>query len=292
MMPIWVQLLGGQLLIGLINGAFYSLLSVGLAIIFGMLNIINFLHGTLFMMGAFIAYIILHYLGLGYWWALALAPLTVGLISIVLERFVIRRVYGLDPLYGLLVTFALALITEGLFRIKFGSAGLPYPSPRSLAGGVDLKFVYLPYYRIWIVLATLVICSATWLLIEKTRLGSMLRAATENPDIVQTFGVNVPLMLTLTYGVGAALAAFTGVMAAPIYTVSSGMGGNYLAIIFAVVVIGGMGSIMGAIVSGFSLGVIEALTKLAYPEASATVVFAIMVVVLLIRPQGLFGRNF
>jgi branched-chain amino acid transport system permease protein len=285
------QALFGQLLIGLINGSFYALLSLGLAIIFGMLNIINFAHGAQYMMGAFAAYLLLQYTGIGYWPALVVAPLFVGATGVVIERFFLQWLYKLDHLYGLLLTFGLALIIEGVARNFFGSAGLPYTLPESLQGGHNLGFMFLPNYRAWVIVASLTVCIGTWLLIERTRLGSYLRAATENPALVRAFGINVPRMITLTYGFGVALAAFAGVMAAPIYNVSPQMGSDLIIVVFAVVVIGGMGSILGAIVTGFGLGVIEGLTKVFFPQASNTVIFVIMVIVLLVRPAGLFGRR-
>ncbi len=285
------QALFGQLLIGLINGSFYALLSLGLAVIFGMLNIINFSHGAQYMLGAFTAFFLLQYGGLGYWWALVLAPVLVGTLGIVIERLFLRWLYQLDHLYGLLLTFGLALIIEGTFRNFFGSSGLPYSVPSELTGGRDLGFMFLPNYRAWVVLFSLAVCLTTWFIIERTKLGSYLRAATENPALVRAFGINVPRMITLTYGFGVALAALAGVMAAPIYNVSPQMGANLIIVVFAVVVIGGMGSIMGAIVTGFGLGVIEGLTKVFFPEASNTVIFIIMAVVLLVRPAGLFGRR-
>jgi branched-chain amino acid transport system permease protein len=285
------QALFGQLLIGLINGAFYALLSLGLALIFGLLNIINFTHGAQYMMGAFVAWLLLTYAGLGYWAALLIAPVIVGATGIVVERLFLRRLYQLDHLYGLLLTFGLALILEGVFRQMFGVSGLPYQIPAELVGGYNLGFMFLPKYRAWIILVSLVVCLATWLLIEKTKLGSYLRAATENPALVRAFGVNVPLMITLTYGFGVALAAFAGVLAAPIYQVSPIMGSNLIIVVFAVVVIGGMGSILGSVVTGFALGLIEGLTKVFYPEASSTAIFIIMAIVLLIQPAGLFGRR-
>jgi branched-chain amino acid transport system permease protein len=285
------QALFGQLLIGLINGSFYALLSLGLAVIFGMLNIINFSHGAQYMLGAFTAFFLLQYGGLGYWWALVLTPVLVGTLGIVIERLFLRWLYQLDHLYGLLLTFGLALIIEGTFRNFFGSSGLPYSVPSELTGGRDLGFMFLPNYRAWVVLFSLAVCLTTWFIIERTKLGSYLRAATENPALVRAFGINVPRMITLTYGFGVALAALAGVMAAPIYNVSPQMGANLIIVVFAVVVIGGMGSIMGAIVTGFGLGVIEGLTKVFFPEASNTVIFIIMAVVLLIRPAGLFGRR-
>ena len=283
-------LLFGQLLLGLINGAFYALLSLGLAIIFGMLNIVNFAHGALFMLGAFVAWALLEYFGIGYWWALLLAPLIVGAFGVVLEKLFISKLYKLDHLYGLLLTFGLALIIEGLARNEFGSSGMPYRIPAAFQGATDLGFMILPNYRAWVVVAALIMCIATWLVIEKTSLGAKLRAATENAPLVQSFGINVPLMITLTYAAGAALAAFAGVLAAPIYSVNPNMGANLIIVVFAVVVIGGMGSILGSIVTGFGLGVIEGLTKVFYPEGSAVVIFVVMVIVLLTRPAGLFGR--
>ena len=285
------QALFGQLLLGLINGSFYALLSLGLAVIFGMLNIINFTHGAQYMMGAFGAYLILTYSGLGYWPSLIIAPIVVGIFGVIIERTMLQWLYKLDHLYGLLLTFGLALIIEGLARNKYGSAGLPYAMPDSLRGGQNLGFMFLPNYRAWVVVASLTICFSTWFVIERTRLGAYLRAATENPTLVRAFGINVPRMITLTYGFGVALAAFAGVMAAPIYNVSPQMGSDLIIVVFAVVVIGGMGSIMGAIVTGFGLGIIEGLTKVFFPEASNTVIFVIMAIVLLIRPAGLFGRT-
>ena len=285
------QALFGQLLLGLINGSFYAILSLGLAIIFGLLNIINFAHGALYMMGAFVAWMLLSYLGLGYWWALGLAPLVVGVFGILLERVLIARLYKLDHLYGLLLTFGLALIIQGLFRNQYGVSGLPYAIPAELSGGQRLPFMFLPNYRAWVVVASLTVCLATWLVIEKTKLGAYLRAATENPTLVQAFGVNVPLFLTLTYGFGVALAGFAGVLAAPIYSVNPNMGADIIIVVFAVVVIGGMGSILGSVITGFGLGLVEGLTKVFYPEASATVIFVIMVLVLLVKPAGLFGRT-
>jgi branched-chain amino acid transport system permease protein len=284
-------LLFGQLLLGLINGAFYAMLSLGLAIIFGMLNIINFAHGALFMMGAFVSWMLLNYLGIGYFPALILAPLIVGVFGIVLEKTIISRLYKLDHLYGLLLTFGMALVIEGLFRNAYGSSGMPYQIPPVLQGATNLGFMYMPNYRGWVVLAALVVCLSTWAIIEKTSLGATLRAATENAPMVQAFGVDVPRLITLTYAGGVALAAFAGVLAAPIYSVNPNMGSNFINTVFAVVVIGGMGSIMGSIVTGFGLGVIEGLTKVFYPQASATVVFVVMVIVLLVRPRGLFGRT-
>ena len=285
------QALFGQLLIGLINGSFYALLSLGLAVIFGLLNIINFAHGALYMMGAFVGWYLLQYLGLGYWWALVISPVVVGLFGMAIEKTMLKRLHGLDHLYGLLLTFGLALIIQGLFRNQFGSSGQPYVIPKELAGGVNLGFMFLPLYRGWVIIASLVVCFATWYVIERTKLGSYLRAATENPALVQAFGINVPRLITLTYGFGVALAAFAGVMAAPIYQVNPTMGADLIIVVFAVVVIGGMGSIMGSIVTGFGLGVAEGLTKVFYPEASNTVIFVIMAIVLMIKPAGLFGRT-
>jgi branched-chain amino acid transport system permease protein len=281
----------GQLLIGLINGSFYALLSLGLAVIFGMLNIINFAHGAQYMMGAFAAYLLLQYSGLGYWPALIIVPVLVGATGVIIERLFLQRLYRLDQLYGLLLTFGLALIFEGLARNYFGSAGLPYTLPDSLRGGQNLGFMFLPNYRAWVIAVSLAVCFGTWFVIERTRLGAYLRAATENPTLVRAFGINVPRMITLTYGFGVALAAFAGVMAAPIYNVSPQMGSELIIVVFAVVVIGGMGSIFGAVVTGFGLGVIEGLTKVFFPEASNTVIFVIMAIVLLVRPAGLFGRS-
>ncbi len=293
----WFQLtippapaLFAQLLIGLINGAFYAMLSLGLAVIFGLLNIINFAHGAQYMLGAFCAWFLLNAFGLGFWPALVLAPIMVGVVGVAIERALLRHIYRLDPLYGLLLTFGLALIIEGVFRQQYGSSGLPYDIPPALEGGRNLGFMFLPIYRAWVILASVVVCFATWFTIERTKLGAYLRAATENPALVRAFGINVPLMITLTYGAGAALAALAGVMAAPIYQVSPLMGRDMIITVFAVVVIGGMGSIMGAIVSGFALGVVEGLTKVFYPEASSTVIFVIMALVLLVKPAGIFGQ--
>ena len=285
------QVLFGQLLIGLINGAFYAVLSLGLAVIFGLLNIINFAHGAQYMMAAFVAYFLLQWAGLGYWWALLIAPLAVGALGVVLERTMLKRLYHLDHLYGLLLTFGVALVIQGVFRNAFGSSGLPYAIPAELTGGYNLGFMFLPTYRAWVVVFSLVVCLLTWYVIERTKLGSYLRAATENPALVQAFGVNVPRMITLTYGFGVGLAGLAGVLAAPIYQVNPLMGADLIIVVFAVVVIGGMGSIMGSIVTGFGLGVVEGFTKVFYPEASNTVIFVIMAVVLLIRPTGLFGRS-
>lgn len=286
-----LPLLFGQLLLGLINGAFYALLSLGLAVIFGMLNVINFAHGAQFMMGAFVAWMLLEYAGIGYWWALLLAPLIVGFTGIIMEKTMIAPLYKLDHLYGLLLTFGVGLIIEGLFRNQYGSSGMPYRIPNELQGAWDLGFMFMPVYRGWVVIVALVMCLATWLVIEKTKLGSYLRAATENPALVQAFGINVPRMMTLTYGAGVALAAFAGVLAAPIYSVNPQMGTNLIIIVFAVVVIGGMGSILGSVLTGFGLGVVEGFTRVFYPEASATVIFVVMAIVLLTRPAGLFGRG-
>ena len=287
---ISIQALFGQLLIGLINGSFYALLSLGLAVIFGLLNIINFAHGAQYMMGAFVAYFLLQYIGFGYWAALLIAPIVIALLGIVLERTMLQRLYQLDHLYGLLLTFGLALVIQGLFRNEFGSSGLPYAIPAELQGGRNLGFMVLPNYRAWVIVFSLVVCLGTWYVIERTKLGSYLRAATENPALVQAFGVNVPRMITATYGFGVGLAALAGVLAAPIYQVNPLMGADLIIVVFAVVVIGGMGSIMGSIVTGFGLGVVEGLTKVFYPEASNTVIFVIMAIVLLVRPSGLFGR--
>jgi len=285
------QALFGQLLLGLINGSFYALLSLGLAVIFGLLNIINFTHGAQYMMGAFAAYFLLQYFGVNYFAALLIAPIIVAITGVIIERFLLRWLYHLDHLYGLLLTFGLALIIQGLFRQQYGSSGLPYQVPEILQGGRNLGFMFLPNYRAWVVVFSLAVCLATWFVIERTKLGSYLRAATENPTLVRAFGINVPRMITLTYGFGVGLAALAGVMAAPIYSVSPQMGSHLIIVVFAVVVIGGMGSIMGAIVTGFGLGLIEGLTKVFFPEASNTVIFIIMAIVLLIRPAGLFGRG-
>jgi len=285
------QALFSQLLIGAINGAFYALLSLGLSVIFGLLNIINFAHGAQYMLGAFAAYFLLQWAGLGYWTALVVAPVVVGLVGILIERTMLKWLYQLDHLYGLLLTFGVALVIEGVFRNEFGSSGLPYTIPRQLTGAYNLGFMFLPVYRGWVVLFSLVICLATWYVIERTKLGAYLRAATENPTLVQAFGINVPRMITLTYGFGVALAALAGVLAAPIYQVNPLMGSNLIIVVFAVVVIGGLGSILGSIVTGFALGIVEGFTKVFYPEASNTVIFVIMALVLLVRPSGLFGRT-
>src|SRR4030088_831876 len=281
----------GQLLIGLINGSFYALLSLGLAVIFGLLNIINFTHGAQYMLGAFCAYFLLTRWGLGYWWSLAIAPLAVGLFGMLIERTMLKQLYKLDHLYGLLLTFGLALVIQGLVRTQFGSSGLPSPIPEALTGSRNLGFMFLPVYRAWVIVASAVVFIGTWFVIEKTKLGSYLRAATENPALVQAFGINVPRMITLTYGFGVGIAALAGVMAAPIYQVNPLMGANLIIVVFAVVVIGGMGSILGAILTGFCLGIVEGLTKVFYPEASNTVIFVIMGIVLLIKPAGLFGKE-
>ena len=286
-----IQALSSQLLVGLINGSFYALLSLGLAVIFGMLNIINFAHGALYMMGAFVAYFLLNLAGISYWPALLLAPIIVGIFGIVLERTMLQWIANLDHLYGLLLTFGLALIIQGVFQNYFGSSGLPYAIPEALRGGVNLGFMFLPIYRGWVVIFSLIVCIATWFLIERTRLGAYLRAATENPTLVRAFGINVPMMITLTYGLGVGLAALAGVLSAPINQVRPLMGADLIIVVFAVVVIGGMGSIMGSIITGFTLGIIEGLTKYFYPEASNTVVFMLMVLVLLVKPAGLTGRT-
>ena len=278
-------------LLGLVNGSFYAMLSLGLAVIFGLLNIINFTHGAQYMLGAFVAYFALQWAGLGYWWSLLLAPIVVGVFGMLLERTMLKRLYHLDHLYGLLLTFGFALVIQGMFRHEFGSSGLPYAMPAGLEGGHNLGFMFLPNYRAWVIVFSLGLCLGTWYVIERTKLGSYLRAATENPALVQAFGVNVPRMVTLTYGFGVALAGVAGVLAAPIYQVNPLMGADLIIVVFAVVVIGGLGSIMGSIVTGFALGVIEGLTKVFYPEASNTVIFVIMAVVLVFRPTGLFGRD-
>jgi branched-chain amino acid transport system permease protein len=279
-----------QSLLGLINGAFYALLSLGLAVIFGLLNIINFAHGALYMLGAVVSWVLLNHLGLGYWPSLLLAPLIVGAFGIVLERLFISKLYKLDHLYGLLLTFGIALIVEGLARNEFGSSGMSYAVPESLRGATKLGFMIMPTYRLWVVVASFIMCISTWFVLEKTSLGATLRAATENAALVQAFGVNVPRLITLTYGAGVALAALAGVMAAPVYSVNPGMGSNVIIVVFAVVVIGGMGSILGSILTGFGLGLIEGFTKFVYPQGSGVVVFVLMVIVLLLRPAGLFGK--
>jgi branched-chain amino acid transport system permease protein len=288
-LEISTQLLFSQLLLGLINGAFYAMLSLGLAVIFGMLNVINFTHGAQYMMGAFAAWLMLSELDIPFWFALVLSPIVIGLFGIVLERLLLKRIYHLDHLYGFLLTFGLALIIEGLFQWRWGSSGAPYQSP--IPGGYNLGFMFLPTYRGFVVVAALVICLATWYAIERTKLGAYLRAATENPTLVQAFGINVPRLITLTYGLGVALAAMAGVLAAPIQQVSALMGTNLVLVVFAVVVIGGMGSIMGSIVTGFGLGLVEGFTKVCYPPASNTVIFVVMALVLLIKPAGLFGQT-
>jgi len=286
-----IQAFLGQLLLGLVNGSFYAMLSLGLAVIFGLLGIVNFAHGALYMIGAYVAWLSLEKLGLNYWWALLLAPLAVGALGVLIERTMLRRLYKLDPLYGLLLTFGLALVFEGLFRDQFGVSGQQYPVPELLRGATNLGFMILPNYRAWVVVASLSICLGTWFLIEKTRLGATLRAGTENPRLVQAFGINVPLMVTLTYAGGAALAALAGVLAAPVIQITPLMGSNLIIVVFAVVVIGGMGSILGSIITGIVLGMVEGLTKVFYPEASNIVFFVIMAMVLVIRPTGLFGKE-
>jgi branched-chain amino acid transport system permease protein len=286
-----IQALMGQLMLGLVNGSFYALLSLGLAVIFGMLNIVNFAHGALYMVGAFFAWMLLNYASINYWYALVLAPIGVGLIGVLIEKLLLGWIRQLDHLYGLLLTFGLALIFEGVFREFYGSSGMPYELPALFRGVFDLEFMKLPKYRAWVVLVSVVLCLATWFVIEKTRLGAYLRAGTENPDLVKAFGINVPLMVTLTYAFGVGLAGLAGVIAAPIYQVSPLMGSNIIIVVFAVVVIGGMGSILGSIVTGLALGLIEGLTKVFYAELSTTVVFIIMAVVLWVRPAGLFGKE-
>ena len=288
---ISIQALMGQLMLGLVNGSFYAMLSLGLAVIFGMLNIINFAHGALYMAGAFLAWMGLNYWGVSYWWSLLLAPLAVGAVGMAIERSMLQWLYKLDHLYGLLLTFGLALVVEGLFRDQYGASGQPYSIPDELSGAFNLGFMFLPKYRAWVIVASLAVCLVTWFVIEKTRLGAYLRAATENARLTQAFGINVPLMVMLTYGFGVGLAGFAGVLAAPAFQVSPLMGSNLIIVVFAVVVIGGMGSILGSIVTGLGLGVIEALAKVYYPEASNTVVFVVMAIVLMIRPAGLFGRE-
>ncbi|HJV67983.1 branched-chain amino acid ABC transporter permease [Ideonella sp.] len=281
----------GQLMLGLVNGSFYAMLSLGLAVIFGLLGIVNFAHGALYMIGAYVAWASLEYLGLGYWVALLLAPLAVGTLGVLIERTLLKRLYKIDPIYGLLLTFGLALIAEGVFRDQFGVSGQQYPVPEALQGATNLGFMVLPNYRAWVVLASLVVCFGTWFVIERTRLGSYLRAGTENPALVQAFGINVPVMVMLTYAAGAGLAAIAGVLAAPVIQITPLMGSNLIIVVFAVVVIGGMGSILGSILTGLVLGIIEGLTKVFYPEASNIVVFVIMAIVLMIRPAGLFGKE-
>jgi len=286
-----LQAMMSQLLLGLVNGSFYAMLSLGLAIIFGLLNVINFSHGAMYMMGAFLAWMGMSYLGMSYWMMLIAAPVVVGILGIVIEKTMLRWLYKLDHLYGLLLTFGITLLVEGIFRSFYGVSGQPFDTPEQLQGATDLGFMILPNYRAWVVVASLVVCFATWFVIEKTRLGAYLRAGTENPKLVEAFGINVPLMVTLTYGFGVALAGFAGVLAAPIIQVSPLMGSNLIIVVFAVVVIGGMGSILGSIVTGLGLGVIEGLTRVFYAEFSSTVVFLVMVIVLLLRPAGLFGKE-
>jgi branched-chain amino acid transport system permease protein len=286
-----LQAFMGQLMLGLVNGAFYAMLSLGLAVIFGLLGIVNFAHGALYMLGAFAAWFGLEQWGLSYWWALVLAPLAVGILGVVIERSLLKHLYRLDPLYGLLLTFGLALIAEGILREQFGASGQSYPVPEALRGATDLGFMVLPNYRAWVVLVSVFVCVGTWFLIEKTPLGALLRASTENPALVQAFGVNVPLLVMLTYGAGSALAALAGVLAAPIIQVTPLMGSHLIIVVFAVVVIGGMGSIMGSVVTGLGLGLVEGLTKVVYPQASSVVVFVIMALVLVVRPAGLFGKE-
>ena len=281
----------GQLLLGLVNGAFYAMLSLGLAVIFGLLGVVNFAHGALYMLGAFAAWLMLDKLGIGYWFALVLAPLVVGAFGVVVERLFLKHLYKLDPLYGLLLTFGLALIVEGVFRELYGASGQSYPVPELLSGATNLGFMILPNYRAWVVLVSLAVCLGTWFTIERTRLGAYLRAGTENAPLVQTFGINVPMMVMLTYGAGAALAALAGVLAAPIIQVNPLMGSNLIIVVFAVVVIGGMGSILGSVITGLALGLVEGMTRVFYPEASNIVVFVIMVLVLMVRPAGLFGKE-
>jgi branched-chain amino acid transport system permease protein len=291
MFGIPVPVLLGQLLLGLINGAFYATMSLGLALIFGVLNIINFAHGAQYMLGGFVAWMLLQYLGIGYWYALILAPVIVGLIGFAIERLFLRYLYDLDHLYGLLLTFALSLIIEGVFREEYGVSGQPYEVPESLRGGVNLGFMFLPRYRAWVLVASIGICLLTWLIVERTRLGAYLRASTENPMLVRAFGIAVPKLITVTYVGGVMLAAFAGVLAAPIYQVSSIMGSNIIPVVFAVVVIGGLGSIFGAVTTGFLVGLLESVTKLIYPPATNTAVFVLMIIILLLRPQGLFGKR-
>jgi branched-chain amino acid transport system permease protein len=281
----------GQLMLGLVNGSFYAMLSLGLAVIFGLLGIVNFAHGALYMVGAYVAWLSMEKFGIGFWWALLLAPLVVGAVGAVVERTLLQRLYRIDPIYGLLLTFGLALIAEGIFRDQFGVSGQQYPVPELLQGATNLGFMVLPNYRAFVVLASLIVCLATWFLIERTRLGSYLRAGTENPALVQAFGVNVPMMVMLTYAAGAGLAAIAGVLAAPVIQITPLMGSNLIIVVFAVVVIGGMGSILGSIITGVALGLVEGLTKVFYPEASSIVVFVIMAIVLMIRPAGLFGKE-
>ncbi|CAN5904250.1 branched-chain amino acid ABC transporter permease [soil metagenome] len=286
-----IQAFLGQLLLGLVNGAFYAMLSLGLAVIFGLLGVVNFAHGALYMLGAFAAWIMLDKFGISYWFALVLAPLAVGAFGVVIERLFLKRLYKLDPLYGLLLTFGLALVVEGVFRELYGASGQSYPVPELLSGATNLGFMVLPNYRAWVVLVSLVVCLGTWFVIERTRLGANLRAGTENSALVQTFGINVPMMVMLTYGAGAGLAALAGVLAAPIIQVNPLMGSNLIIVVFAVVVIGGMGSILGSVITGLALGLVEGMTRVFYPEASNIVVFVVMVLVLMVRPAGLFGKE-
>ena len=286
-----IQAFLGQLLLGLVNGSFYAMLSLGLAVIFGLLGIVNFAHGALYMVGAYVAFVLLDRFGIGYWWALVIAPLAVGALGVVVERTLLKHLYKIDPIYGLLLTFGLALIAEGVFRDQFGVSGQSYPVPELLRGATNLGFMVLPNYRAFVVFASLAVCLGTWFVIERTRLGSYLRAGTENPALVQAFGINVPVMVMLTYGAGAGLAAMAGVLAAPIIQITPLMGSNLIIVVFAVVVIGGMGSILGSILTGLALGLIEGLTKVFYPEASSIVVFVIMALVLMVRPAGLFGKE-
>jgi branched-chain amino acid transport system permease protein len=286
-----IQAFLGQLLLGLVNGSFYAMLSLGLAVIFGLLGIVNFAHGALYMIGAYVAYVLLEKFGINYWFALILSPLVVGALGVVIERTLLKRLYKIDPIYGLLLTFGLALIAEGVFRYWFDVSGQSYPVPELLEGATNLGFMVLPNYRAWVVVASLTVCLGTWFVIERTRLGAYLRAGTENPALVQAFGINVPVMVMLTYGAGAGLAALAGVLAAPVIQVTPLMGSNLIIVVFAVVVIGGMGSILGSIITGLALGIIEGLTKVFYPEASSIVVFVIMAIVLMIRPAGLFGKE-
>jgi len=286
-----IQAFLGQLLLGLVNGSFYAMLSLGLAVIFGLLGIVNFAHGALYMVGAYVAFVLLDTFGIGYWYALVIAPLVVGALGVVIERTLLKHLYKIDPIYGLLLTFGLALIAEGVFRDQFGVSGQSYPVPELLRGATNLGFMVLPNYRAFVVFASLVVCLGTWFVIERTRLGSYLRAGTENPALVQAFGINVPVMVMLTYGAGAGLAALAGVLAAPIIQITPLMGSNLIIVVFAVVVIGGMGSILGSILTGLALGLIEGLTKVFYPEASSIVVFVIMALVLMVRPAGLFGKE-
>jgi branched-chain amino acid transport system permease protein len=281
----------GQLLLGLVNGSFYAMLSLGLAVIFGLLGIVNFAHGALYMVGAYVAYLLVEHLGLGFWWALVVAPLVVGALGVLIERTLLKHLYNIDPIYGLLLTFGLSLIAEGVFRDQFGVSGQQYAVPDALQGATNLGFMVLPNYRGFVIFASLAVCLVTWWVIERTRLGSYLRAGTENPKLVQAFGVNVPMMVMLTYGAGAGLAAMAGVLAAPVIQITPLMGSNLIIVVFAVVVIGGMGSILGSILTGLALGLIEGLTKVFYPEASSIVVFVIMAIVLMIRPAGLFGKE-